>query len=59
MIAIMRTKTQARRVFELTGGTIISNDGKPTTKVALSGDFEQYRAVVESVSVLFRLCDDA
>jgi len=37
---------------------VVSNDPKPTTKVLLAGDFEQYRASVEPVSVLFQLCDD-
>jgi len=58
MIVIMRTKAQAQKVSDLTGGQVILSDGKPTTRVSLSGDFEQHRADVESVSVLFQLCDD-
>ncbi len=58
MIAVMRTKVQAQKVSDLTGGKVLLDDGKPTRKVALAGDFEQYRDAVESVSVLFGLCDD-
>ncbi len=58
MIAIMRTKAQAHRVSDLTGGKVLLDEGKPTRKVLLTGDFEQYRDAVESVSVLFQLCDD-
>ncbi|EQD68246.1 transposase, partial [mine drainage metagenome] len=32
---------------------------KPTCKVSLPGDFERYRKDVESISVLFKLYDDA
>ncbi len=59
MIAVMRTKAQAQKVADLTGGQVISNGAKPTIKGALPGDFEKYRSSVESVSVLFQLCDDA
>ncbi|WP_298335213.1 IS607 family element RNA-guided endonuclease TnpB [Ferrimicrobium sp.] len=59
MIVTMRTKAQAQRVADITGGVIVVKNGKPTPKVQLQGDFEQHRAAVESVSVLFRLCDDA
>ena len=59
MIVAMRTKAQAQRVAELTGGKIILKDNKPTCKVSLSGDFEQYREDVESISVLFKLYDKA
>ena len=59
MIAMMRTKAQAQKVAEITGGVIVVKNGKPTPKVQLQGDFEQYRAAVESVSVLFQLWDDA
>ncbi|NNN12539.1 MAG: transposase, partial [Acidimicrobiaceae bacterium] len=55
----MRTKVQAQKVADLTGGSVLLDEGKPTRKVALPGDFEQYRLSVESVSVLFQLCDDA
>ena len=58
MIAVMRTKVQAQKVSDLTGGKVLLDDGKPTRKVALAGDFEQYRDALESVSVLFGLCDD-
>ncbi len=59
MIVAMRTKEQARRVSELTGGKVIVKDTKPTAQVSLPGDFEQYREAVESVSVLFKLYDNA
>jgi putative transposase len=59
MIVAMGTKAQAQRVAQLTGGTVILRDNKPTSKVALPGDFEHYRKDVESVSVLFKLYDDA
>ncbi|WP_298340216.1 IS607 family element RNA-guided endonuclease TnpB [Ferrimicrobium sp.] len=58
MIVIMRTKAQAKKVSDLTIGEVILDDGKPTRKVQLPGDFEQYREAVESVSVLFQLSDD-
>jgi len=58
MIVQMRTKAQAARVADLTGGTLLHDDqSRPTVKVAL-GDFEAQREAVESVSVLFRLFDD-
>ncbi len=59
MIVAMRTKAQAQRVAELTGGKLVLKDNQPTCKVSLSGDFEQYREDVESVSVLFKLYDKA
>ncbi len=59
MIAVMRTKAQAQKVADLTGGKVLFDEGKPTRKVSLAGDFEQYRDALESVSVLFQLCDDA
>jgi putative transposase len=59
VIVAMRTKEQARRVSELTGGKVIVKDTKPTAQVSLPGDFEQYREAVESVSVLFSLYDNA
>ena len=58
MIAIMRTKAQAQKVADLTEGKVLLDEGRPTRKVALTGDFKQYRDAVESVSVLFQLCDD-
>ncbi len=58
MIAVMRTKAQAQKVAELTGCNVLLDEGRPTRKVSLTGDFEQYRDAVESVSVLFQLCDD-
>ena len=59
MIVAMRTKAQAQRVAELTGGRVIHKDNQPTCKVSLPGDFERYRKDVESISVLFKLYDDA
>lgn len=58
MIVVMRTKAQAQTVADLTGGKVLLDENKPTRKVALTGDFEQYRDAVESVSALFQLCDD-
>lgn len=59
MIVILRTKAQADKVANLTGGQVIADsEGRLTSKVSLAGDFEHYRASVESVSVLFQLCDD-
>ncbi len=58
MIALMRTRAQAQKVSDLTGGKVLLDKNKPTRKVALAGDFEQYRDALESVSVLFGLCDD-
>ena len=43
MIVAMRTKAQAQRVAELTGGKLVLKDNQPTCKVSLSGDFDQYR----------------
>jgi len=58
VIVQMRTKAQAARVAEITGGTLLHDDqGRPTNKVALN-DFEVHRKAVESVSVLFRLFAD-
>jgi putative transposase len=58
MIAQMRTTAQAARVAALTGGSLrYDAKGRPTAKVALD-DFEAHRAVVESVSGLFRLFAD-
>ena len=54
----MRTKAQAQKVADLTGCNVLLDEGIPTRKVSLTGDFEQYRDAVESVSVLFQLCDD-
>ena len=59
MIVAMRTKVQAQQVAELTGGRVIHKDNQPTCKVSLPGDFERYRKDVESISVLFKLYDDA
>ncbi|KJF16237.1 hypothetical protein [Acidithrix ferrooxidans] len=53
MIAVMRTKAQAQRVSDLTGGKVLLDEGNPTRKISLTGDFEQYRDALESVSVLF------
>jgi putative transposase len=58
MIVEMRTRVQAARVAEITGGTLLHDDqGRSMNKVALD-DFEVHREAVESVSVLFRLFDD-
>ena len=54
----MQTKAQAQRVADLTGGKVLLDEDKPTKKVLLTGDFEQYRDEIESVSVLFHVCDD-
>ena len=54
----MRTKAQAQKVADLTRCNVLLDEGIPTRKVSLTGDFEQYRDAVESVSVLFQLCDD-
>ncbi|CAG4913293.1 unnamed protein product, partial [Acidithrix sp. C25] len=40
-------------VSELTGCKVLLDEGNPTRKVSLTGDFEQYRDALESVSVLF------
>jgi putative transposase len=58
MIVQMPTKTQAARVADLTGGTLLYDDqGRPTNKVRLD-DFDACREAVESVSVLFRCFND-
>jgi putative transposase len=63
MIVAMRTRKQAVKVAELTGGVQLAGeprpDGTPTVSryVDVGGDFEAHRAVVESVSVLFELYD--
>ena len=58
MIAVMRTKAQAQKVADLTGGVVLLDEGRPTRRVAPTGDFKRYRDAVESVSVLFQLCND-
>ena len=58
MIVQMRTKDQASRVANMTGGTILSDkDNKPTSKVQIT-DFEAYRSDIENISVLFSLFTD-
>jgi putative transposase len=58
VIVQTRTRVQAARVAEITGGTLLHDDqGRPTAKVALD-DFEVHREAVESVSVLFRCFAD-
>jgi len=58
MIVALRTKTQAARVAELTGGMLLCDaQARPTAKIKLD-DFEAHREAVESVSVLFRLFTD-
>ncbi len=54
----MRTKDQASRVANVTGGTILLNkDNKLTSKVQVT-DFEVYRSDIEKISVLFKLLTD-
>ncbi|MGB9221940.1 IS607 family element RNA-guided endonuclease TnpB, partial [Mycobacterium sp.] len=61
MIVGLRTVRQASRVAELTGGVQLAGkpkpDGAPTLSryVEVGADFETYRVIVESVSVLFEL----
>ncbi|MGH3677943.1 MAG: IS607 family element RNA-guided endonuclease TnpB [Mycobacterium sp.] len=63
MIVGMRTRKQAARVAALTGGVQLAGkpkpDGTPTLSryVDVGADFEAHRGAVESVSVLFDLCD--
>jgi putative transposase len=59
----MRTRKQAAKVAELTGGAQLPGgpkpDGTPTLSryVDVGADFEMHRAAVEPVSVLFELYD--
>lgn len=61
MIVGMRTRAQAAKVAELTGGVQLPTNPKPDGTAGLSRyvdigpDFEPHRAAVESVSVLFEL----
>ncbi len=63
VIVELRTSAQAERVASLTGGSRLP--GKPrkdgsaplSRKVDVGPDFECHRASVESVTVLFKLCD--
>ncbi len=61
MIVGMRTRAQAEKVAELTGGVQLPTKPTPDGTAALSryvdvgADFEAHRAAVESVSVLFDL----
>jgi putative transposase len=61
----MRTVGQAGRVAALTGGVHLPGEPKPdgtprlSRRVDVGADFEAHRAAVESVSVLFKLFDDA
>lgn len=63
MIVALRTRGQAARVADATGGAQLPGKPRPDGTVALSryvdvgADFELHRAVVESVSVLFELYD--
>jgi putative transposase len=63
MIVVLRTRAQAAKVAELTGGVQLPGKPKPDGTVTLSryvdvgADFEAHRPVVESVSVLFDLYD--
>ncbi len=59
----MRTTAQAARVAADAGGTIVAGKPKPdgtstlSRRVDVGADFEQHRATVEAVSVLFKLFD--
>jgi putative transposase len=61
MIVGMRTRAQAAKVADLTGGVQLPTNPKPDGTAGLSRyvdigpDFEPHRAAVESVSVLFEL----
>jgi hypothetical protein len=61
MIVQLRTRAQAAKVAELTGGTQLAGKPNPDGSTRLSrcvdvgSDFEELRAGVESVSVLFDL----
>jgi putative transposase len=61
MIVGMRTRAQAEKVAEFTGGVQLPAKPKPDGTQSLSRyvnvgpDFEAHRAAVESVSVLFEL----
>jgi len=61
MIVGMRSRKQAAKVSELTGGVQLPGKPKPAGTPTLSRfvdvgtDFEAHRAAVESVSVLFEL----
>jgi putative transposase len=63
MIVQMRTRAQAEKVAEATGGVQLSgkpkHDGTPTlsARVDVGADFESRRAAVEAVSALFTLYD--
>ncbi|MGH3555762.1 MAG: IS607 family element RNA-guided endonuclease TnpB, partial [Mycobacterium sp.] len=63
MIVGMRTRKQAAKVAELTGGVQLPGkpkpDGTPTLSryVDVGVDFGAYRLAVESVSVVFELYD--
>jgi putative transposase len=63
MMVALRTRGQAAKVAELTGGAQLPGTPKPDGRVALSryvevgADFQTHRAAVESVSVLFELYD--
>lgn len=59
MIVEMGTVAAATRVAALTGCPHLpaQQEGKPSRRVEVGGDFEAHRAAVESVSVLFRLFD--
>ena len=61
MIVQLGTRAQAAKVAELTGGTQLAGKPNPDGSTPLSrcvdigSDFEDHRAAVESVSVLFEL----
>ena len=63
MIVALRTRGQAAKVAEATGGAQLPGKPKPDGTQTLSryvdvgADFEAHRAAVESVSVLFELYD--
>lgn len=55
MLVEMSTVAQAARVAELTGGVHLPGEKGMSKRVDVGDDFESHRAVVESVSVLFKL----
>jgi putative transposase len=59
VIVRMSTTRQAQTVAQATGGQLLTTEeGKPTNRVRLDGDFESHRAAVEAVTVLFQLATD-
>ncbi len=60
MIVEARTTGEAARIAGATGGEHLAGKepGKLSRRVRVAGDFEVHRAVVETVTVLFKLFDD-